>query len=198
MKKIIRRIPAKFNLKDLLREIGRKILHVGSCAVALILVQQDWKVLEILFLPTMALGFWISERIDFFGKNISFGSKRKWGGIMLAVGLTVIMFSPAEYEVKKFAILNLMIADVMAAIIGKLVPIRKVEVLGAYKSIGGSLAFLAGIYIALSLSFGGTVNIWNYLITAMILGTLEFFNWRGIDNLSMPFMAIFLGTLLFT
>ena len=115
----IKNVSIKFNQVDLLREMGRKVLHVGSCSVALFLIGKKWMVLEMLFLPAMALGFYISEKIEFFGKNISFGKKRKWGGIMLAVGLSLIMASPVDYEVKKFAIFILMIADVMAAIIGK-------------------------------------------------------------------------------
>lgn len=159
-------------------------------------------VLEMLFLPAMALGFYISEKIEFFGKNISFGKKRKWGGIMLAVGLSLIMASPVDYEVKKFAIFILMIADVMAAIIGKIIPVKKVEILGAYKSIGGSTAFAVGVLIALALSFGGfsdlgSLPVLRVALTILVLEFFEFLNWRSIDNLSLPLAAILAGSLLF-
>lgn len=199
----IKSVSIKFNQVDLLREMGRKVLHVGSCSVALFLIGKKWMVLEMLFLPAMALGFYISEKIEFFGKNISFGKKRKWGGIMLAVGLSLIMASPVDYEVKKFAIFILMIADVMAAIIGKIIPVKKVEILGAYKSIGGSTAFAVGVLIALALSFGGfsdlgSLPVLRVALTILVLEFFEFLNWRSIDNLSLPLAALLAGSILFT
>jgi len=198
----IKNVSAKLNKIDLLREMGRKALHVGSCAVALFLIGKKWIILEALFLPTMALGFYISEKIEFFGKNISFGSKRKWGGIMLAVGLSLIMAAPVDYEVKKFAIFILMIADVMAAIIGKMMPIKRVEVLGAFKSIGGSTAFAVGTLIAIGLSFGGFSDLGGLPVlkvgtTILALEFFEFLNWRSIDNLTLPVVALIAGSVLF-
>jgi dolichol kinase len=194
---MIKKASTDFSLGSFVREIARKIIHVGACATALFLVSNDLIILEILFFPVMALGFYISEKIEFFGKNISFGNRRKWGGILLALGLSLIMFSPAEFEVKKFAILVLMIADVMAAIIGKSFPIRKVEVLGTYKSIGGSLAFSAGALIALCLSFGlENLNIASVTVTIIVLEVFEFFNWRGIDNVTLPIASLILASLI--
>jgi dolichol kinase len=194
---IVKKVKAEFSALSLLKEVARKIIHVGACTTALILISYDLIILELLFLPVMALGFYISEKIEFFGKNISFGSRRKWGGILLAIGLSLIMFAPVEFEVKKFSILILMIADVMAAIIGKSFPIRKVEVLGAYKSVGGSLAFAAGALIALSLSFGAAnLGFWQVAVTVFILEVAEFFNWRGIDNVTLPISTLAIGSLI--
>jgi dolichol kinase len=200
MKPKISEVDAKFSLISLLKEVARKSIHISACGVALILIANDFKVLEYLFLPAMALGFYISEKIEFFGKNISFGNRRKWGGILLAVGLSLVMFAPVEYEVKKFSILTLMIADVMAALIGKIAPIRKVEVLGAYKSIGGSAAFIVGLIIALKLSFGSVVDLGFLRVTTSLpaLVALEFLNWRGIDNVTLPLATMILGQALFT
>jgi dolichol kinase len=193
----IKEVDSSFSPISLLKEIGRKIIHIGACGTALFLISNDLVILELLFLPAMALGFYISEKIDFFGKNISFGSRRKWGGILLAIGLSLIMFAPIEFEVKKFAILVLMIADVMAAIIGKSLPIRRVEVLGAYKSIGGSFAFSIGVLIALYLSFGSeSLGVWQVALTVIILEIAEFLNWRGIDNVTLPIASMLLAALI--
>lgn len=194
----VREVTTKFSPISLLKELARKSIHIAACSTALFLIGRDLTLFEILFLPTMALGFYISEKIEFFGKNISFGKERKWGGILLAVGLTIVMFTPVEYEVKKFAVLVLMIADVMAAIIGKMIPIKKVEVVGAYKSIGGSTAFAVGVFIALVLSFGSDLEMiwWQIAVTITVLEVFEFLNFRGIDNVTLPISAMLLATLL--
>lgn len=200
MSTVIKEVDTKFSPISLLKEIARKSIHVGACGVALFLIGRQLVILEVLFLPVMALGFYISEKIEFFGKNISFGKERKWGGIILAVGLSLVMFAPVEYEVKKFAILVLMIADVMAALVGKVVPIKKVEILEAYKSIGGSVAFCIGVFIALILSFGSNLEIlwWQSAILIFVLEMFEFLNWRGIDNVTLPLASMSLATLFFS
>lgn len=200
MSPVLKEVNTKFSPISLLKELARKSIHVGACGVALFLIGQELIVLELLFLPIMALGFYISEKIEFFGKNISFGNERKWGGILLAVGLSLVMFAPVDYEVKKFAILVLMIADVMAALIGKMIPIKKVEVLEAYKSIGGSAAFSIGVFIALILSFGGSLELvwWQIALLISVLEFFEFLNWRGIDNVTLPLAAMSLATIFFS
>jgi len=200
MSPVITEVDIKFSPISLLKELARKFIHVSACGIALFLIGKELILLEFLFLPIMALGFYISEKIEFFGKNISFGKERKWGGILLAVGLSIVMVAPVDYEVKKFAILVLMIADVMAAIFGKLIPIKKVEVLEAYKSIGGSTAFAVGVFIALLLSFGSSIEIvwWQVAVMILVLEIFEFFNWRGIDNVTLPVAAMSLTTLFFT
>lgn len=78
------------------------------------------------------------------------------------------------------------------------VPTRKVEVLGAYKSIGGSLAFGVGVMAALSLTWNiGNIAIWKILLSLVILEVAEFLNWRGIDNVTLPIASLGLGVLLF-
>ena len=194
----IREVDTKFSPISLLKELARKSIHISACGVALFLVGKDFPVLEIAFLPIMALGFYVTEKVDVLGKTISFGNRRKWGGILLALGLSLVMLAPVDYEVKKFAILTLMIADVAAAIVGKIVPIREVEVLGAYKSIGGSIAFALGVLIALMLSFssGGDITWWQIVTVVVALEVAEFLNWRGIDNLTIPIVAMVLATAL--
>jgi dolichol kinase len=132
----IKQVEVGFSPISLAKELARKSIHISACAVALFLIGKDLPALELAFLPIMGLGFYITEKVDILGKTISFGNRRKWGGMLLALGLTLVMLAPVDYEVKKFAILTLMIADVAAAIVGKLVPIRKVEVLGAPCRIG--------------------------------------------------------------
>lgn len=199
MNQFLKEVDNRFSLISLLKELARKSIHISACGVALFLVGKNLVVLEMLFLPIMALGFFISEKIEFFGKNISFGRERKWGGILLAVGLSIVMFAPVDYEIKKFAILVLMIADVMAALIGKMIPIRKVEIVGAYKSIGGSTAFAIGVLIALMLSFGTGMEMiwWQVTVMVLMLEIFEFLNWRGIDNVTLPLTAMILASVLF-
>lgn len=92
-----------------------------------------------------------------------------------------------------------MIADVMAALIGKMIPIRKVEIVGAYKSIGGSTAFAIGVLIALMLSFGTGMEMiwWQVTVMVLMLEIFEFLNWRGIDNVTLPLTAMILASVLF-
>lgn len=195
----LKKVDAKFSPISLLKEMARKSIHIVACGTALFLIGKNLVVLELLFLPAMALGFFISEKIEFFGKNISFGKERKWGGILLAIGLSMVMIAPVDYEVKKFAILVLMIADVMAAIVGKMIPIKKVEIVGAYKSIGGSTAFAVGVFISLMLSFGVDTEMiwWQVTLMVLVLEVFEFLNWRGIDNLTLPFAAMVMAKVFF-
>jgi dolichol kinase len=196
--KLIRIEPIEFSFLSLVKELARKVIHVASCLVALWLVQNNYLILELLFMPVIAVGFYVSEKVEFLGKTLSFGQRRKWGGVLLAFGLSLVMFSTSDYGVKKFAILVLAVADVAASIIGKILPIRKVEVLGAYKSIGGSLAFGVGVMAALSLTWNiGNIAIWKILLSLVILEVAEFLNWRGIDNVTLPIASLGLGVLLF-
>lgn len=190
-------ISTKFSAGSLVREVARKILHVSSCGVALFAIHYDLTLLKFALLPALVIGFYVSEKVDFFGKNLSFGSARKWGGILLAVGLSMIMLAPVEYEVQKFAILVLMIADVMAALIGKLIPVVRVELLGAQKSLGGSIAFMAGLFVAGLLSFGESFSLLSaeFAVTAILLTSVEFFNWKSIDNVTLPVLAMSLAML---
>jgi dolichol kinase len=188
-------IKTKLRLKDFLKELARKVIHVSFCITALCLIKLNIPILKLLFLPLAILGFIISEKIDFFGKNISFGPKRKWGGIFLAVGLSLVIFSPVAYSIKKFAILTLGIADVAAALVGKSLPIRRYKLVETSKSIGGSLAFILGLGLAWYLSFGSSLLFsWQSLLAAVILVNLELFNWRGIDNVTMPVVCLILGS----
>ncbi len=196
--KNIHEVEANFSPISLIKELARKSIHISACAAALFLIRNDYYLLELLFLPAMAIGFYITEKVDILGKTLSFGNRRKWGGVLLAIGLTIVMAVPAPYEVKEFAILILMIADVLASIVGKLVPVKKIEILGAYKSIGGSLAFAFGVLIAIQICFG--LNSVNFKQLATILITLEiaeFLNWRGIDNMTLPVSSIILAFVLF-
>ena len=194
----IKKVEFKFSSRMLLKELARKLIHISACVAALISIRYDLTVIQFLILPAITISFYISEKIDFFGKNISLGNKRKWGGILLGIGLTLIIFAPLEYEVKKFSILVLMIADVMAALVGKIVPVYKVEVLGAFKSLGGCSAFIVGVLIALGLSFGWESSLLQgpILVLFLILPLLEFLNWRGIDNVTLPLASLLLASLL--
>jgi dolichol kinase len=132
------------------------------------------------------------------GLSLVMFSTLDYGVKKFAIGLSLVMFSTLDYGVKKFAILVLAVADVAASIIGKILPIRKVEVLGAYKSIGGSLAFGVGVMAALSLTWNiGNIAIWKILLSLVILEVAEFLNWRGIDNVTLPIASLGLGVLLF-
>lgn len=192
----IKRQSTQFSSISLLKELARKSIHVATCLTALFLIQHDFLVLELLFLPIISIGFYISEKVDILGRTLSFGTRRKWGGIFLAIGLSLIFFLPLDYEARKFAVLILMIADVLASIIGKIIPIKKVEVLGAYKSIGGSLAFALGVIIALSLSFQlPEIAIYKTIFIILSLEIFEFFNWLGVDNITLPLIAASSATL---
>ena len=196
--KLIEQRRVEFSLISLVKEMARKLIHVASCLAALWLVKNSYFLLELLFLPVIAVGFYVSEKVEFLGKTLSFGHRRKWGGILLAVGLSLVMLAPVEYEVKKFAILVLAIADVLASIVGKIVPVRRVEVLGAYKSIGGSLAFGIGVIIALSLVGNlGEIAVWKVVLSLIVLEVAEFLNWRGVDNVTLPIASLALAWIIF-
>ncbi len=178
------------------KELFRKSVHLSFCVFALFCLKFKLSPLCLVLIPAAFVGFFI-ENSTHFKKRLSLGSERRFGAILLAIGLSLIVFSPTNLDSKIFAILVLAIADLGASIVGKLAPIKSTKILETTKSLGGSLTFAVGVFIALALSFGFRNPYYSYPIIIAFLTFVELFNWRSIDNLTLPILSLILGGVFF-
>jgi len=181
-------------------EWTRKIAHVGSGIVALTYpkyIDNHWLVLALTLSFTFILFF--SKKMGWF--QSIFSIQRKSYGELFFVWSTWFLFlifqstgNPIYYYIP-FAIV--VFADPAAALIGQSFPMRTYKIKGHQKSFGGSLTFfivslLVFLMFLPSSDFSGhNFNLF-VVIMALILTLVEAISFKGIDNLSIPIMAIFL------
>jgi len=115
----------------------------------------------------------------------------------LALGIMAYFFLPEHIVAFQFGVLVLTFCDASAELIGNVFPIKKIRIMGYYKSWGGSLAFfiiaiLLGIITHLS-----SMHIAYIILIALILTVIELLLTYGLDNLIVPIAAAYLSYLLF-
>ncbi len=181
-------------------EWTRKIAHVGSGIVALTypkFIDNHWVVLALTLSFTFILYF--SKKMGWF--QSIFSIERKSYGELFFVWTTWFLFlifqatgNPIYYYIP-FAIV--VFADPAAALIGKSLPLRTYEIKGHQKSFGGSLSFfIVSLFIMVlffpASDFSGNFFTLFVVIMALILTLVEAFSFKGLDNLSIPIVALFL------
>lgn len=178
------------------KEIFRKSIHLSFCIFAILAIKLKLPALTLLLIPAALIGIHLETSSQLKSK-LYLGPKRKFGAIILAISLSAVALIQTETSHKIFAILILAIADLGASIVGKVRPIKSIQILQATKSVGGSAAFFVGAVLALILSFGIHHPPLHYLVSALVLTFAELFNWRSTDNLTLPLLGLILAKLLF-
>ena len=116
----------------------------------------------------------------------------------LGVMIVAIYFLPENIKAFQFGILVLGFSDSLANIFGDLFGTYKFKIAAGSKSLEGSLVFFITTIFLLILFNGvnglGHLNL--YLLVALILTSIEFFLFFGLDNLVLPILAAYLFTLL--
>lgn len=174
-------------------ELSRKFVHiVAGSFVAFWPYFLSWNQIRVLALAAFIIVA-VSKRFNVF-KTIHTATRPTWGEAFfaLAVGLTTfVTHNPAVYVT---ALLQMSLADGLAAVIGTKYGVgNDYSVLGAKKSLAGSATFLFVSYIILlSLSLFSThVAIPWCLTIAFVATILENIGLRGSDNLLVPMFVAF-------
>jgi phytol kinase len=169
-------------------EISRKFVHITvGTFVAFWPLFLTWKQIELLSL-VFALVVLVSQKLNIF-RAIHSVQRPTWGEIYFAISVGAVAFlthNPAIYAV---ALLHMSLADGFAAIVGvKYGARRAYHVLGATKSVAGSLTFLVVSLAILGAYCAHTgTNFLPYMPLLAVSATiLENIAVRGLDNLIIP------------
>ena len=183
--------------KYLRGEYSRKFIHMLSA-----LWIASWR----FFLPfeavvmmaiTMMAGVIVTKRLKILRSVYSV--RRPTNGELsygLGIALTALLFrEPAVYAL---AIVNLGIADGLAAIIGKKFGKRRYRVLGARKTfIGTAACFLFAIFsgalfwklATVDPSFSREYAIGHIMLSSLLIAAAELFGQKGLDNVMIPLIT---------
>ena len=178
-------------------ELSRKFIHitVGSFVAfwPFILSWNQIRWLSLAFLIVVA----ISRYFQIF-RAIHSVTRPTWGEVYFAVAVGAVTFITNNKWVYVAALLQMSLADGLAAIIGvRYGPTNRYHVLGQAKSVVGTLTFIIVSMVILAVFSHNNI----YAITGMAIfglatlaGVLENLGVFGLDNLLVPiFMATLLG-----
>ena len=190
-------VQALFHWRIIVGEYSRKLTHICT-ALWMATWQFTLTHLEITYL-CIALIFAIVFAKQFKWFNSVFDVERAtYGEILFITGVmaTALIFNDYP-EVYALAIVNLGLADGMAAIIGTQYGRQKYEVFGSTKSIAGMLtsfavALLTGAvfwYLAVDFPPNIVFIVTHVVATAAVISGLEFVSCFGLDNLTIPIVT---------
>ncbi len=186
-------------------EWSRKIAHVGAGITALTYpkyIDNHWIVLALTLSFTLIL--FISKKLKLFPSI--FAVERKSSGELFFVWSTWLLFllyittGNKIYYYLPFAIV--VFADPAAALIGQSFPIKHYTIKGHQKSLGGSITFFIfslflTLFIIPAIDLDSIKTILFAIFFSIILTMVEAFSFRGVDNISIPLVAIILLKLYF-
>lgn len=179
------------------KEYSRKAVHVLLC---------NWWLLAMAFFDNplwaavvpacfVVLNY-LSYRFGLFSAMERGEGKEDLGTVYYALSLLILAlatFGPLNAPViGGVGILAMGYGDGLAAVVGKLRPIRQYKVFKSKRSIGGSAVMFAATFIttALLLNFTGQASVWlPALAVAAAATVLEAVTPLGLDNLTVPLGA---------
>ena len=184
-------------------EVYRKIIHTGSCLIALIYFYVDYISFILLIIVSLSITILINylynnSRIPFISINQLFSkvlrnyeTKQFWGSTYMLIGFFIIaLFFPKEAVIP--AILITSISDSVAAIVG--MKYGKILTFNN-KSLEGFAAFTISSYLILFLTVN-TLNFFYLYVIAFLAATIEILTPTKFDNMTIPIgvaMLISLG-----
>ncbi len=173
-------------------ELSRKFVHivVGSF-VAFWPFYLPWSDIQLISLAFIVVVL-ISRKIDLF-KSIHSVGRTTWGELYFGISVGLVSVMSSNKWVYMVAILQMSLADGLAAVIGSTVLIgKRYKIFGHNKSVIGSLTFyiisflLTIVYLIFSKGQSQPATV---LIVLPIVSTvLENVSVGGLDNLTVPFM----------
>ena len=186
----------KANLKA---EKTRKLIHISCGLVSLsyvFLFETIWPVLIITI--SFAALLYISKKLNFLN-SIHKVSRQTFGSYLFPLSLlfcfsVYLYFENPVYYYLPFTIM--VISDPLAAIFGKLMPLKKYKSGKYYKSIGGTIAFFisASLIAFLMIFFLLDIETLKILLISIAVGVIssitEAFCRNGIDNILVPVVIV--------
>ena len=179
-------------------ELTRKLIHVGTGLLALlfpILLNSHWLVL--ILCTTFALILIGSLHYSLL-PSINAIDRKSVGSLAYPVAVygcyLAFQFNDYDYTYYYLPILVLAVCDPIAALAGKRWPIGAYTLLGAKKTLLGSVMFFVStaILVSLYLYFMVQGNVgWQSVVVIALLTTLaEAASKDGYDNVSIPFAVV--------
>jgi len=183
-----------WNAKVLKGEFGRKFVHiiVGSF-VAFWPFYMSFRTIQLISIAFLVVVL-ASRRLKIF-KAIRTVDRESWGDILFAVGVGLTATIAPNDWVFMVAILNLSLADGIAAIVGKrLGKNNRYKVFGYEKSIAGTMAFwlvsLAILLVALNFGSNQAVSLAVVMWLPLAAAALENVAILGFDNIFVPLLVV--------
>lgn len=178
--------------KNIHVEIARKFVHVSvGTFVAFWPFFLSWnqiRLLSVAFVVVIA----VSSYFNIFSA-IHAVERPTWGEILFAVTVGVVTFVTHDPYIYAVAIMQMSLADGMAAIVGTLYgKTNSYIVFGQRKSRIGSLAFLSVSLVVLAwyaLAVGSQINVAVIAGLALAATIIENIAVRGFDNLLVPILV---------
>ncbi len=173
-------------------ELSRKFIHivVGSF-VAFWPFYLSWLDIQVISLAFIVVVL-ISRKINLF-KSIHSVGRTTWGELYFGISVGLVSVMSSNKWVYMVAILQMSLADGLAAVIGSGVLIgRRYKIFGHNKSIIGSLTFyivsfiLTVIYLVLSKGQSQPAAV--LIVLPLVSTALENVSVGGLDNLTVPFV----------
>lgn len=180
-------------------EVTRKISHVGTGLIILVfpfVLEIHWQAL--ILCVAFILLLLLSMKLDFF-QGINNVKRRTYGSLLYPVAVYMVFsfYLHTETLINFYIpVLVLALSDPMAALIGRKWPIRNYSIRGDTKSVMGAIVFFLSAFL---ISFGlmmtmSDLPLTNALTTSMFLALLtavvEAISGRGVDNLTIPLVAM--------
>ena len=173
-------------------ELSRKFIHivVGSF-VAFWPFYLPWSDIQIISLAFIVVVL-ISRKINLF-KSIHSVGRTTWGELYFGISVGLVSVMSSNKWVYMVAILQMSLADGLAAVIGSSVLIgRRYKIFGHNKSVIGSLTFyiisfiLTVVYLIFSKGQSQPATV--LIVLPLISTVLENISVGGLDNLTVPFI----------
>ena len=173
-------------------ELSRKFIHivVGSF-VAFWPFYLPWSDIQLISLAFIVVVL-ISRKINLF-KSIHSVGRTTWGELYFGISVGLVSVMSSNKWVYMVAILQMSLADGLAAVIGSSVLIgRRYKIFGHNKSVIGSLTFyiisfiLTVVYLIFSKGQSQPATV--LIVLPLISTALENISVGGLDNLTVPFI----------
>ena len=173
-------------------ELSRKFVHIviGSF-VAFWPFYLPWSDIQVVSLAFIVVVL-ISRKINLF-KSIHSVGRTTWGELYFGISVGLVSVMSSNKWVYMVAILQMSLADGLAAVIGSTVLIgRRYKIFGHNKSVIGSLTFyiisfiLTVIYLILSKGQSQPATV--LIVLPLVSTALENVSVGGLDNLTVPFI----------
>lgn len=173
-------------------EFSRKFIHISvGSFVAFWPYWLSWGQIELLSLAFLAVVL-VSKYLNFF-QAIHSVQRPTWGEAFFAVAVGVIALLTNDRAIYAVALLQMSLADGMAAVIGtRFGGNHKYLVLGHLKSVAGTLTFFVVSLVTL-LAFSGhlaaSLNLGLMVVISAVASVIENVGVMGLDNLLIPLVV---------
>ena len=176
-------------------EKTRKLTHVGSGMIALLFPVFFQSILTVSFLSLSFLGILALSKHFKFLPSINAVERKTTGSFWFPIAVILCFIACQKFDNTAFyylPLLTLSLADPMACLVGKKMPLHIFRFKESQKSIGGSLGFFAISFLlsATLIGEGFQVGLLTPLLISALATVSEFFGSKGYDNILIPMACI--------